>query len=334
MKGANTVMVKHTDAVKQLKEEYDKMASSGTTDLASLSDSFQDKMRTINASIASTRQSITDLTNSYNTTQIDNTKSAAESVVASETKIADIKKQMLTAVGATQYQSLADQLAAEQANYDSSKAFRDANGAAIAEAERRASETDLQRTIEDYNAKQALDAADYAKRLASLQKELKDKQNEAKTETALYQSKTDAINKMLTDANTYFKQLSDNRVAQTTDEVNAEIKKFQQLAAAISAVKSASQSAVGTISTPSLTVAKHESGGFVDAPRGTAVPIIAHGGEMVIPAEQTGRFGTGTNIQVTINNPSVRNDNDIIILRKQIDEVMRPLLQNVKIAHT
>jgi len=235
-------------------------------------------------------------------------------------------------VGQDQYKTLADQLAAEQANYDSAQAFRDANAVAIEEARRRAKETDLQRTIEDYNARAVLDAADYTKRMAQLQKELKSKQDEAAQEQTLYQQKVDAINKIMDDANVYYTKLSDARLKQTTDEVNAEIKLFQALASAISQTKSSTSSSLSTISYPS--VAKHESGGFVDAPRGTAVPIIAHGGEMVIPAEQSGRMGGGSNINIVINNPSVRNDSDITNLRKQIDEVLRPLFQNVKIIHS
>lgn len=334
-KNASTAVADHAKAVASLSEEYTKMSDSGKTAIAELSDSFGDKMKSINASIQSTENSMAELTASYSQSQTDNTKGVAESIVASETKIADIKKQMLTAVGADQYQALADQLAAEQANYNSSQAFRDANATAIEEARRRAKETDLQRTIEDYNAKAVLDAADYAKQMTQLQQQLNDKQAEATSETLLYQTKVDAINKMLDDANVYFKKLSDDRVTQTTDEVNAEIKQFQALATAISQTKSASSSSLGTISVPNMSkpTQAFETGGFVDAPRGTAVPIIAHGGEMVIPAEQSGRMG-GSNVNITINNPVVRNDGDIINLRKQIDEVMRPLLQNVKIAHT
>jgi len=323
---------KHKEAISGLTDEYKKMSTSGKTTLAELADSFRDKMKSINESIESTKNSISDLVSSYSQTQTDNTKSTAEAVVASETKIADIKKQMATAVGQDQYKTLADQLAAEQANYDSAQAFRDANAVAIEEARRRAKETDLQRTIEDYNARAVLDAADYTKRMAQLQKELKSKQDEAAQEQTLYQQKVDAINKIMDDANVYYTKLSDARLKQTTDEVNAEIKLFQALASAISQTKSSTSSSLSTISYPS--VAKHESGGFVDAPRGTAVPIIAHGGEMVIPAEQSGRMGGGSNINIVINNPSVRNDSDITNLRKQIDEVLRPLFQNVKIIHS
>ena len=74
----------------------------------------------------------------------------------------------------------------------------------------------------------------------------------------------------------------------------------------------------------------HEMGGFVNAPRGTAVPIIAHGGEQIIPAEGS-RNSNGGNVTVNINNPSVRSDSDLVAMKKMIDQIMRPLMMNAKV---
>lgn len=315
---------KHAEVVKNLTVEYDNLSSGASTSLAELSDTFTNKMKSINDSIKSTQQNINELVSSYARSQTDNTKSVAEKIVESEMKVAELKEQILTATTGSQKKSLQEQLEAEQLNYDSSKSFIDANSAAIEEARRRAKETDLQRTIEDYAAKQALDAADYAQRLAQLNKELSDKRAEATAEKKLYTEKVAAINKILDDANVYFKQLSNARLKQTNDEVNAEIKKFQELAQAISQVKSASKTSISTISTPSL--AKHESGGFVDAPRGTAVPIIAHGGEQIIPAEQVGGRG-GNVVNLTINNPQFRDAADVDFFKGQINIALRDVIR-------
>ena len=91
---------------------------------------------------------------------------------------------------------------------------------------------------------------------------------------------------------------------------------------------------VNAVSSAVTKIAGHEMGGFVDAPRGTAVPIIAHGGEQIIPAEQVaGRRSSGGNITVQIIQPTVRRSSDIDDMRKMIDQVMRPLLLNAKVVH-
>lgn len=330
---ADSEVEKHSTAVAALKKEYDKMSSSGSTDLATLADDFKTKMESINSSIASTQKSIKDLTNSFNQTQTDNTNSVADSIVASEEKIADLKKQLSKATTQSQIDDLNAQLATEQANYDSSLAFRIANATEITIAEAKAKETDLQRTIEDYNAKKLLDATAYQEKLETLNKELADKQKEATDETTLYQNKVTAINKVLKDANAYFIKLSNDRKETTTAEVDAEIKEFQALAAAISQMKSASASALGTIQTQGLGLSSHAAGGFVNAPTGTAVPIIAHGGEEIIPSQYAGKRGSSDGIVVNIINPSVRNDSDLTEIARQVENYMRPLLLNTKIVH-
>lgn len=331
VKGLSEAQKKHAEAIENLSEEYEKMSTAGKTNLAELSDSFKDKMRSINDSIASTQASIDDLMRSYGQSQSDGTKSVAEEIVASEQRLMDLKKQLSKATTANEAANLKEQIANEQANYDSSAAFREAHANEIAEAQRRAKETDLQRTIEDYNTKAALDAADYARSLQKLNNEIQDKRNQAAQEQLLYEAKTKAINKMMEEANLYFAQLSNERVQKTTDEVNAQIKLYQQLAAAINQVKSASISSVGYVSVPNIP--KHEMGGFVDAPRGTAVPIIAHGGEQIIPAGLNSGGRGGGDITVVINNPSVRNNGDLDNMKKVIEDVMRPILLNAKVIH-
>jgi TP901 family phage tail tape measure protein len=120
--------------------------------------------------------------------------------------------------------------------------------------------------------------------------------------------------------------------------INAIIAAFNSMKAIVSvpiSVVSNAISGVGSfIGNAVSSIAHHESGGFVNAPRGTAVPIIAHGGEEIITAENSsGRGRGGSNVYVTINNPSVRSISDIQELRRQIDQVMRPLLVNAKIVH-
>lgn len=57
------------------------------------------------------------------------------------------------------------------------------------------------------------------------------------------------------------------------------------------------------------------TGGVVPGPIGQATPAIVHGGETIIPANQSP-------ITVNINNPSVRNNNDIRLIAQQVQEVL------------
>jgi hypothetical protein len=273
---ADNAAIKHADAIAKLSAEYDKMKSQGTTDLADLSDAFQTKMEAINKTIADTQQKIADLTASYGQKQVDETTKVAEKIAASEEKIADLKEKIAKSTNNITQQSLQDQLTAEQANYDSSLSFRQAHADAMAKASARAKETDLQQTIDDYTAKQDLDAKDYAKKLATLQKELKDKQDEATKETNLYTAKVAQINKILDAGNAYFQKLSDDRRATTTKEVDAEIQQFQRLAAAIGGTKSANATSLSTISIPHFA-----TGGIVDRP--TLALVGEAGPEAIIP---------------------------------------------------
>jgi len=61
-----------------------------------------------------------------------------------------------------------------------------------------------------------------------------------------------------------------------------------------------------------------QSGGIVPGMRNQPVPILAHGGERVIPAGEVG----GGGITVNINNPSVRSENDIQSIARAVSQAL------------
>lgn len=73
-----------------------------------------------------------------------------------------------------------------------------------------------------------------------------------------------------------------------------------------------------------------EHGGLVPGAIGQAVPIIAHGGERVIPASQGNRGGGGS-YTININNPVVSDRNDLSAIRAQIESAMRDVVRNNKL---
>ena len=73
-----------------------------------------------------------------------------------------------------------------------------------------------------------------------------------------------------------------------------------------------------------------EHGGRVPGARGQPVPIIAHGQEQIIPANQA-RSGGGAGINVTINNPIFTREEDEARMKQVLDNYFRPLLINHKL---
>jgi hypothetical protein len=284
---AQVEMIKHAEVVKKLGATYDKLRQDSVTDLADMADSFRDKMKTIQDSIASTTKAISDLTDSYNQAKTSDAENIADKIVASERKIADLKTQIQNASSGDQQLRLQKELEAEQANYDSSLSYRQANANTVAAAETRANKTDLQRAIDTYTAKRQLDDKAYQDKLASLQKQLQDEKDQATAEILLVTTKVAQIKLLLDQANAEYKKQADARVGMTAKEVDQEIAYYNALAAAISRVKSASQSAIPTIIGPS--VPKFASGGIVDSP--TLALVGEAGPEAIIPLSLLGSGG-------------------------------------------
>jgi len=74
-----------------------------------------------------------------------------------------------------------------------------------------------------------------------------------------------------------------------------------------------------------------EHGGLINAPRGTAVPIIAHGQERIIPAGHSAGGNGGGNFSVVINNPQVRSNDDVREMRKQMEAAWRDVTRGHKL---
>lgn len=290
--------VKLEDKVVALKDGYIKLGLATTTELATMADAHVQQMNTINQSIAATLKSINDLNAAYGRQAGSDEAGVAQTIVASQSKVADLKKQMAKATTQNQYDTLKEQADAEQKNLDSSKDWQTAHAAAISAAQQRASETDLQRAIDDYTTKRQLADQQYQEQAAQLQRQLSDEQSKKNQEVALYTDKLKQIKTLLEAGNADYVKFSNDRLSQTVTEVQSEITLFQQLATAISAVRSASAGAVSSISTPSL---PHKaSGGSVIA--GETYMVGESGAEM-FTASQSGTITP--NSRVGDGSPSV-----------------------------
>ena len=73
-----------------------------------------------------------------------------------------------------------------------------------------------------------------------------------------------------------------------------------------------------------------EHGGIVPGARGTAVPIIAHGQEQIIPAGNAKGNGD-ININLTLNYPQFNSQKDTEIVRQQIETALRDVVRVYKL---
>jgi hypothetical protein len=75
---------------------------------------------------------------------------------------------------------------------------------------------------------------------------------------------------------------------------------------------------------------RFEFGGIVPGARGQAVPIMAHGGERVIPAGRAG-IGGGDTYSIVINNPVISSREDAANLRRQLEQALRDVSRGHKL---
>lgn len=75
---------------------------------------------------------------------------------------------------------------------------------------------------------------------------------------------------------------------------------------------------------------RYEHGGIVPGARGTAVPIMAHGGEQIIPAGNT-RSDGGVYIEVNLNYPQFSSADQAAATRSQIEKALRDVVRVYKL---
>ncbi len=246
-------------------------------------------------------------------------KTSASQVTSLTNEIADLQRKIGEAkagtAGGGEISDLETEIAKRQKALDETKALQEQLSAEIAEATRRAGLTDLQRAVEDYIAKKAQIQADFDQKKKELDDKLAlEEQNKLDT-IALYEDKQAQINNIITLGNQRFKDLSDNRVKIVEEEVNKQIKYYNQLAQAIANAKSAQTTSELTSAKPKFSI-----GGYVNSSGGEV-----HAGEYVIPANMVAKYGglvkalegarTGSMNTNTINNNVTMNNS----INEQID---------------
>lgn len=338
-KGATKDLMSHKDAVAALTDAYKDMVNKTSTDLATMSDDHTKTMGEIQKSIAATQKAISDLNAAYTRQQTDDAAGMADKIVASQQKVSDLKKQIASTDDQIKKADLQKQLDTEQAGLDAVTDFTKANQTAITEAKRRAGLTQLQRDVEDYQKRKALQTAEYNDKLASLQQQLADEINKQNQEIELYKQRTTKIAEFTKAATDDYITASQSRVAQTKDEVNQEIQAFAALASAISAVRTASASAVTTYSVPNFG-GKREMGGpvqmktsYLVGERGPEIFVPSQDGTIVPNHALGGATGGGGNVYVNVTGNTITDQVGVKYLADKVGaEIMRVLRLNQKVS--
>lgn len=316
------------DRWSKLKDETVDLKDRGTEALRDLANDNVKSLEKIEDKIKELKKELADLKTEFNKDMTSEDRGIAERIVAEKIAIEELKKKLAeeqakknkdgeSTADASTVAELQAEIKKRQDALDATSGLQTTLAPQITEATRRAGLTDLQREIEDYNARKAQRQIEYDEKKADLEAKLAlEEQNKVDT-VALYHTKQDQITAIIEAGNQRFKDLADNRVKITEEEVNKQIRYYNQLAQAIANSKSATRTSE---------LPKYSVGGYV--PSGGEV----HAGEYVIPANMVAKYGglikalegirTGQT-QSTVNNNVTLNN----AISEQID--MDAVLKNM-----
>lgn len=330
-----------TDTYQKLAEALQKVRQTGADELASLTKAHETAVASSTERISDLRKSLSDLSDAYARSSADATaaftkqakqdaQSVGDAIVAEQNKIAELRKQAGYETDPQKRILLEAELKKEEDAYAAQADFIKLMSAEVAEAKRRDALTDFERAIEDYKNKRAqadqeyadnrADAArEYAAKTAEIKLSLAQEQKKLADENAAFAKAQDAITKVLADAEALRLTTTKKSADEVIKLVDAQIDRYNKLAEAI---QRASQGKPALISS-AASVPVREHGGIVPGPVGTAVPIIAHGQEMVVPASKVGDSMGGGSYSIVINNPTVRSDADLNAMRQMFEDALR-----------
>lgn len=109
------------------------------------------------------------------------------------------------------------------------------------------------------------------------------------------------------------------------------IKMVDGLISKIASIGGGAVSGIKSIGSKVANFLGFEHGGLVPGAVGQAVPIIAHGGEQVIPASQSVNGAGSMSIVLNLNYPQFKNQDDVNTVKDQINNALRDVMRNHKL---
>ena len=257
----------------------------------------------------------------------------AQAYVDQEKKIADLSKETeakrLEALTASsvqdgkrlqdELQNLQTKLAAEKASLEEHRNIESVYHNEINSIREWNSLTDLERTLRTINQKRTLANNEFQGKLTQLNAEVLAKQEQRDQLVALEKSLSEEAIK-------YSKQTTQS----VGDNVDKLITKYNDMyTAAVRAFSVGSSGALNMTRLPG-----RASGGPVSS--GQPYMVGERGPEVFVPTG-SGKIipnGGAGGIVVNVNYPQVRSDGDIEEIRRQLEDALRPVILNMKIAHS
>lgn len=343
-KGATTSTDKLQNKYEDLADALNKVRQTAVDELGSLDKAHQEASTSAQKSISDIRKSLNDLTDSYNRAGTAAQKAfdqqnkqdrgdVANQVVAEQKKINDLRMQAGMETDPHKKIELVKQLREEEAAYAGQADFIKSIQTEVDAAKAESLKTDFEQAIDAYKEKRAQADQEFADNRADALREYEAKKKEIKENLQQEQDKLDkennqystaraAVVKILADANKMQLETTKSTTEEILKLVDSQIKRYNQLA---DAIQRASQGKpLQVVSSSSLPI--REQGGIVPGPVGSAVPIIAHGQERVIPASQASRGGGGlSSVNLNIYNPVVRSSDDLVAFKTMLDQSLRDL---------
>lgn len=305
----------------KLEDETINISASGQKAIRELAEENVKDLEQIDEAISKLQDKLADLKESLGEDLAREDSGIAEKIVAEERKIEELRKKIKEEQAKekpdySSIQALTDEIKERERILKENAELQKQLDTEIVEARRRASLSDIERSIEDYIAKKAQIQIEYEEKKLALENEIAlEEENKAKT-IALLQDKQEQINTIIELGNQRFQDLADNRVKITEEEVKKQISWYNKLAEAIAKSKSATRTSE---------LPQFHKGGYV------ATGGEVHAGEYVVPANMVNKYGglvkslegirTGntntTNNNITLNN-SISEQIDMDAVLKQM----------------
>lgn len=318
---SNNKIEESWDESKLSSEVAGKAAVSAFSATAAEAEKAAKKIQEANDAVAETEKKITELRMGLLNDLTNSKEDFARAYVTQEEKVRDLKSQIKDSEDTKDKQRLQSEYEREKQALENAAVLKTTFEAQILEERRRNRLTDFEREVEDINKRNLMAELEYTKKLIALQQELLLNKQKSQELIAIEQTTTDSVVAEV--------QKREDAVVKSVDKI---YNKYTLLSDAVNSVFSSGfVGSAGKAKTSSSMLPRFEHGGIVPGARGTAVPIVAHGQEQIIPAGQS-RRGGGNNINVVLNYPVIKSKDDISLIRQQIEQAFRGITRDNKLS--
>ena len=220
-----------------LESAYARFSENIDDELFNLSESHRVNLQNFSKQISALRSQMDSLRSGFAQQEKSDRQKIAEDIVANENRILEIQNQLKKNLHKDELRTLQDELIQRQLAQEQNATFIAGMESEIAEVKRRAGLTDLERAIEDFNARREIATQEFNEKMSSLKNEIKAVREARKQESDIYRQKVDFIREQQKLAEKQYKDSMNQNLLTTKETIQKEIEYYRQLAQAIDAVR-------------------------------------------------------------------------------------------------